>query len=83
MRKKCVLVVLSVVLVLCLTGCVDKNETFIYKSLEDFSGRDVGCYSGTTLDMSASTVIPGIKWHYYDDTAGQLEALKKVISMLF
>ncbi len=77
MRKKSVLITVLFVLLLCLTGCGDEDETFVYTTLSDFSGRDIGCYSGTTLDMSASTVIPGIKWHYYDDTAGQLEALKK------
>lgn len=77
MRKKSVLLALALVLLLCLTGCGDEDETFVYTSLSDFAGRDIACYAGTTLDMSVSAVIPDITWHYYDDSAGQLEALKK------
>ncbi len=77
MRKQSVFTAILLVLVLSLTGCAEKDETFVYTSLDDFAGRDIGAYAGTTLDRSTSAVIPDITWHYYDDNSGALEALKK------
>ncbi len=77
MRNKSVLTALLVALLLSLTGCAEKDETFVYTSLSDFSNRNIGAYTGTALDTVTSAIIPGITWHYYDDNAGSLEALKK------
>lgn len=77
MRKNIRFFVFLVIFVLFFTSCNTEESTFVYKTKEDFSGRDIGILTGTTLDKLADAVISGITWHYYDDHAGAIEALKK------
>lgn len=69
----------ALLLAVFLVGCGnDKEETsLIFTSKEDFSGRDVACMTGTVVDRAVDKVVAGITWHYYDDQAGSLEALKR------
>ena len=76
-RNTCIMAMM--ILVLCLSGC-GKGSTasnVIYETKEDFSGSDAACITGTVVDGHVDEVIDNITWHYYDDQAGGLEALKK------
>lgn len=66
-------------LVLCLMGCGENRTASysVYEVKEDFSGSDAACITGTVLDSRVNEVISHITWHYYDDQAGGLEALRK------
>ena len=65
-------------LVLCLAGCAkDTGTEKIYETKADLTGIDAGAVVGTTVNGLVDEVIDGIKWHYYEDWAGMLEALKK------
>ena len=72
----CITVMMA--LALCLSGCTKDNAADkIYEAKEDFTGIDAGAVVGTTINGLVDGVIDDIKWHYYDDWAGMLEALKK------
>ncbi len=77
MRRNIVFATLIIVLVLFITACTAEKSTFVFRTKEDFSGRDLGILTGTVLDRLADEIIPGITWHYYEDHAGALEALLK------
>ncbi len=78
MKKIVKILVLSLVFVLFFVSCSnEKEETVIFKNKSDFSGHNIGSMTGTTLDKLTDSIIPNITWHYYDDHAGALEALKK------
>lgn len=65
-------------LVLCLAGCAkDTGTEKIYETKADLTGIDAGAVVGTTVNGLVDEVIDGIQWHYYEDWAGMLEALKK------
>lgn len=66
-------------LILCLAGCGKQSEdsNFLFTAKEDFAGRDIATITGTVVDGHVDEVLEGIQWHYYDDQAGGLEALKK------
>ena len=53
------------------------SSTFTFSSKEDFSNRNIAAITGTVLDSVVDETISNITWHYYDDTAGSLEALKR------
>lgn len=78
-RLKNIYILAGIVLILCLTGCGKQSadSNFIFESKEDFAGRDIATITGTVVDSHVDEVVDGIKWHYYDDQAGGLEALKK------
>ena len=65
-------------LILCLSGCAnDTAAVKIYETKDDFAGIDAGAVVGTTINGLVDDIIDGIQWHYYEDWAGMLEALKK------
>ena len=53
------------------------SSSFTFSSKEDFANHDIACITGTVLDSIVDESISNITWHYYDDNAGSLEALKK------
>ena len=71
--------ILAVMLLLfCLSGCAKQGSSEkIYDTKADFTGCDAGSITGTVMNTHVDNVIDGITWHYYDDQAGALEALKK------
>ena len=76
LRMVCIAALLA--LVLCLSGCAKETAAEkIYETKEDFTGIDAGAVVGTTINALVDGVIDGIQWHYYDDWAGMLEALRK------
>ncbi len=79
-KKTYIIAVLTgLILSLCLSGCAKESSTtdVIYASKEDFSGCDVAIITGSVVDTRVDEVIDDLTWHYYDDQAGGLEALKK------
>ena len=69
----------AILMVLCLSGCGKaKSDTGnFFETKEDFNGCDMAALTGTVLDGVVDTKISDITWHYYDEAAGGLEALKK------
>lgn len=55
----------------------ETNSSFVFSSKNDFSGHDIACITGTVIDGLVDKEIANITWHYYDDQAGSLEALKR------
>lgn len=77
-RTASICITVMIVLTLCLSGCTKDNATDkIYETKENFAGIDAAAVVGTTINGLVDGVIDDIKWHYYDDWAGMLEALKK------
>ena len=70
---------LVVFLSVSLAGCSSDqgSSSLVFTSKEDFSGHDIACITGTVVDRAVDNVVDGLKWHYYDDQAGALEALKR------
>lgn len=77
-RIKTAGILMAMILCMCLSGCgKNSHADMIFESQEDFSGKDIAGITGTSMDQSTDEVIDDITWHYYDDQAAALEALKK------
>lgn len=80
MKKVRVLcIIVGMFLIFCISGCGKESQTSgtLYEAKEDFTGCDAACVTGTVIDGYVDQVIDDITWHYYDEYAGGLEALKK------
>ena len=67
-----------IALMLLLSGCsAQTTQTRLYREVSDFYGANIGIMTGTVLDDLLGDALPGATFKSYDDTAGQLEALKK------
>ncbi|MGN1367305.1 MAG: ABC transporter permease subunit [Aristaeellaceae bacterium] len=77
-KRACFIGGMLLVLVLCLSGCQKgSSASQIYAAQADFAGCHAGCITGSVMDSHVNERIDGITWHYYDDQAGAVEALKK------
>ena len=77
MKRKINIIIALVLLVFALTSCAKDDETVVFRTVEDFSGHNLGILTGTVLDRLTDEIIPDITWHYYEDHTGSLEALMK------
>ncbi len=79
MKRIASLILIAVLFVVFLVGCSNgKDESpLVFTSKENFSGHGVACITGTVVDRAVDKVVDDITWHYYDDQAGALEALKR------
>ncbi len=66
-------------LAVCLSGCGAGSTASdkIFETKEDFSGIDIAGVTGTALDSCVNQAVDNLTWHYYDDVAAGLEALRK------
>lgn len=79
MKRIASLILIAVLFVVFLVGCSNDHagSSLVFSSKEDFSGHDIACITGTVVDRAVDNVVDGLTWHYYDDQAGALEALKR------
>lgn len=79
MKRIASLILIAVLFVVFLVGCSNDHaeSSLVFASKEDFSGHDIACITGTVVDRAVDNVVDGLTWHYYDDQAGALEALKR------
>ena len=82
-RRGWALLCVSVLLAGLLAGCAGETpgadaaeDAVRFKTLQDFSGCTLGGVTGTYQDQLAASIIPGVRFQYYDDTASQLLALR-------
>ena len=75
-KNTCILA--AMLFIICISGCANKSSSpKIYDTKADFTGCDAGSITGSVMDGHVDKIIDGITWHYYDEQAGALEALKK------
>ncbi len=77
MKRKINIIIALVLLVFVLASCIKDDETLVFRTVEDFSGHNLGILTGTVLDRLTDEIIPNITWNYYEDHTGALEALMK------
>lgn len=70
--------IFALLIAFCLSGCAKKDTAArCFETKADFAGIDAATITGSAIDALVDESIEGITWHYYDEWAGMLEALKK------